>query len=233
MFPFLCYCIIWSEFLAGPKGRRVKCWNVVFFFLLETLQRLNYQHHAAENQKAEQEFLRVSGTEQATTSKCQAGVEVGEVGLKKTPWPGVRWRLFCFHQRRIRLWRALWTRPGRTRRGSRGGAEQTVITYASVFDGWLLLPQNKYVLKGRAFADITSSIRRLLLKRVKNSLVPLPPRRRTSSALRNDAFLKQDITAHVLVPKTFPKQEKICWISCKGQKMICSTWVFAHMMCYL
>lgn len=37
-----------------------------------------------------------------------------------------------------------------------GGGEQTVITYASVFGLRLLLPQNKYVLKGRPFTDITA-----------------------------------------------------------------------------
>lgn len=92
-----------------------------------------------------------------------------------------------------------------------GGREQTVRTEASVFVLRLLLPQNKYVLKGRVFTDITAYRAAFESGRVRNSLGSLPPRRRTRSALTMSAFLKL-ITAYVLVPKTFPKHEKSCWI---------------------
>lgn len=71
-------------------------------------------------------------------------------------------------------------------------------------------PQNKYVLKAWVFVDITvyhiQSPQAIFEPGpVKNSLGPLSPRRRTNSVKRNDAFLNHDITASVLVPKTFTK----------------------------
>lgn len=120
-------------------------------------------------------------------------------------------KIFRSHQRRIHWWGALWTQPPSIPERD-GGGEQTVITNASVFGLWLLLPQNKYVLKGRVFTDITAYQRpqaAFELSWAKNSLGSLPPRRRARSMLRNSAFLKHNITAHVLVPKTFPKQENL------------------------
>lgn len=129
-------------------------------------------------------------------------------------------KVFCFHHRRIHSWRALWTRPSRTQRG---GGEWTVRTYASVFGLWLLLPQNKYVLKGRVFTDITPYQRlqaAFELGQVKNSLGSLPPGRSTRSALRNSAFLKQQHSPRPCPTDFLKTREKSAGFPCKGQSYL-------------
>lgn len=109
--------------------------------------------------------------------------------------------------------------------------QQTILTYASLFGLWLPLPQNKYVLKAWVFVDITvyhiQSPQAIFEPGpVKNSLGPLSPRRRTNSVKRNDAFLNHDITASVLVPKTFTKiRENVLDFLVKDKVVIEGAWM--------